>query len=208
MECISTSIIGGRRWQGRSHIIILLYQAIEHSSETDVTDPHSPSTQSPAAERPTSRDPPKKQHSTVEFDRPKLSPPDVLIDPIYSVVDKTRRYPAPGVPPPPPPPYEGKVPSVPPPPPPDTTTDRATSPPGYEIISSADCPSPKAPKGGAPRPPPSRPSRPPEGRPPPTGIMLLTQQILLSAANSRTRRATVGTVSDAAAKARKQKLKA
>lgn len=120
-------------------------------------------------------------NENTEFSRPKLSPPDVILDSLYSVVDKkSKRYPAPNMPAPPPP-YEGKAmkdvakkpsPSSEPPPSSeqvDTASkrpERSISPPGYEPVSSINAAGGVGPPkigGGSARLPPSRPSRPPAG---------------------------------------------
>ena len=109
--------------------------------------------------KPKDQPPPRKSS---DFTREKFSPPEVMLDSLYSTVEKTKRYPAPKVPAPPPP-YDGKalkdVPKK-------VDENRTVSPPGYEPIANAvDSPTRK-PGGGVPpasRPPPSRPSRPPAG---------------------------------------------
>ena len=95
-----------------------------------------------------------------DFHRPKLSPPEIMGDSLYTTVDKKMRYPAPNIPAPPPP-YEGNTlknlsASVP---------ERSTSPPGYEEIPGVDAiPELESVPRLPPSLPPSRPSRPPTGK--------------------------------------------
>lgn len=106
-----------------------------------------------------------------DFNRPKLSPPTVMGDSLYSTVekktDKNQRYPAPNIPAPPPP-YEGSAMK-------DAAASRkmaadqparTVSPPGYEPVTGLGTASitgaAKTPRD-MPRPPPSRPSHPPAG---------------------------------------------
>lgn len=107
-----------------------------------------------------------------EFSRPKLSPPDVMLDSLYATVDKkNRRYPAPSMPAPPPP-YEGKgmkdggskkTPSDAVAKPDAENPERSISPPGYEPVSAVNTATAAATKGRGARLPPGRPSRPPAG---------------------------------------------
>lgn len=115
--------------------------------------------------------PPVERKQSGDYNRKKFSPPDVMADSLYSVVDKdkSKRYPAPKVPPPPPP-YEGNAmkegdPSI------KGASEvtlnddnvekpgRSMSPPGYESVAAGSA---KTLSGGT-RLPPSRPSRPPAG---------------------------------------------
>ena len=125
--------------------------------------------------RPKPKDPPPMSRKTSDFSREKFSPPEVMLDSLYSTVDKTKRYPAPNVPAPPPP-YEGKaMKDAPKKAEENSITERTVSPPGYEPVASATSPSSSSvtttsssssarkPSTGGARPPPSRPSRPPAG---------------------------------------------
>ena len=116
----------------------------------------------------------EEEEKPPDFSRPKLSPPEVMAESLYSTVDKQRRYPAPDIPAPPPP-YEGAGMKKTPPPEQgggvlEKPEERSTSPPGYEAVMSPSigaAPSKqvttaKGPPAG-PRLPPGRPSRPPAG---------------------------------------------
>ena len=118
------------------------------------------------ASRPKPKDSPPQERKSSDFSREKFSPPEVMLDSLYSTVEKNKRYPAPNMPAPPPP-YDGstmkKIEG-------NSIPERTASPPGYELVagntaSSTTASSGKKPSSGALpiRPPPSRPSRPPAG---------------------------------------------
>lgn len=115
-----------------------------------------------SAQRPDRSNNTAKEEESVDLDRPKLHPPDIMTDSLYASVKKTKKntqFPAPNMPAPPPP-YDGKAMKNKPKTMPSQEKPERNTSPDYISVAGGAMATPDV----APHPPPTRPYRPPAGK--------------------------------------------